>query len=86
MILDRATPYDATSATSSYRVFCERRKVHRNGTIFQKSIQMLAYADDIYIIGYTKRYVTATFSAIERESAKMGLAVNEDKTNCVIDK
>ena len=42
--------------------------VHRNGTIFHKSVQLLAYADDIDIIGRTKGDVTATFSAIERES------------------
>ena len=42
--------------------------VHRSGTIFQKSVQLLAYADDIDIIGRTKRDVTAAFSAIERES------------------
>ena len=40
--------------------------VHRNGTIFRKSVQVLAYADDIDIIGRTKWDVTAAFSAIER--------------------
>ena len=53
--------------------------VHRNGTIFYKSVQLLAYADDIDIIGRTMREVTAAFSAIERESAKMDLAINEGK-------
>ena len=32
------------------------------------------------IIGRTKRDVTAAFIAIERDSTKMGLAVNEGKT------
>ena len=54
--------------------------VHHNGTIFQKSVKLLAYIDDIHIIGCTKRDVTAAFSAIERESTKMGRAVNEGKT------
>ena len=45
--------------------------VHRNGTIFQKSVQLLAYADVIAIIGRTKRNLINT---------KMGLAVNEVKT------
>ena len=54
--------------------------VHRSGTIFQKSIQLLAYVHDIDIIERTKRDVSAAFSAIEREFIKMGLAVNEDKT------
>ena len=45
--------------------------VHRNGTIIQKSVQLLAYADNIDIIGCTKLDVTAAFSAIEWESTKM---------------
>ena len=40
---------------------------------------MLAYADDIDIIGRTKPDITAVLSAIERKSTKMGLAVNEGK-------
>ena len=54
--------------------------VHCYGTIFQQSVQLLAYADDIDIIGRPKRNVTAAFSAIERKSIKMGLTVNEGKT------
>ena len=62
------------------KIFQLKAGVHRNGTIFQKSVQLLAYADDIDIIGRTKRNITVVFSAIERESIKMGLAVNEGKT------
>ena len=58
--------------------------VHRNGTIFYKSVQLLAYADDIVIIGSTMRNVTAAFSAIEGKSAKMGLAVNDGKTKYML--
>ena len=43
--------------------------------------QLLACADDIRIIGRTKRDVTAAFSAIERESTEMVLEIEE-----VIDK
>ena len=53
--------------------------VHRNGTIFYKTAQLLAYTDAFDINGRTMRDVTAAFSAIERKSAKMGLAVNEGK-------
>ena len=42
------------------------------------------YADDIDIIGPTMRAVTAAFSAIERKSAKMGLAVNKVKTKYML--
>ena len=54
--------------------------VHRSGTIFQTSVQLLVYADDIDIIGSTKRDVNAAFCAIERDCTKMGLAVNKGKT------
>ena len=47
--------------------------------LFSESVQLLAYAD-IDIIGRTMRAVSAALSAIERESAKMCLAVNEGKT------
>ena len=49
----------------------------------KKSVQLNAYADDIDIIGRTKRDITAAFSAIERESTKLGLEVNEHKTKYI---
>ena len=58
--------------------------VHRNGTIFYKSVQLLLYADDIDIIGSTLRDVTAAFSAIEQEFAKRGLLLNEGKTKSML--
>ena len=44
------------------------------GTIFQKSVQLLVYTDDLNIIERTKRDVTAAFSTIDRESSKMSPA------------
>ena len=46
---------------------------------FKKTVQLLAYADDIDIVGRTKGYVKSVFSAIEWESSKMGLTINEGK-------
>ena len=57
----------------------QKAEVHLNGTIFQKSVQLLVYADDIDIIGHIKRDVAAAFSAIERESTKVDLAVSGGK-------
>ena len=47
---------------------------------FKKSIKLLVYAENTDIKGRTKRDVTAAFCAIERESNKMDLTVNEGKT------
>ena len=58
--------------------------VLRNRTIFYKSVQLLAYADDIDIICRTMQYVSAAFSGIERQSAKVGLAFNEGKTKYML--
>ena len=48
-------------------VYQRREFINGNGTVFQKCVQLLEYADDINIIVHTKRYVTAAFSAIEQE-------------------
>ena len=57
----------------------QRARVHRNDTIFQKSVRLLAYADDIDSIGRTKRDVTAAFSTIERESKSLSANVGKTK-------
>ena len=55
--------------------------VNTRGTIFQRCIQLLAYADDIDIIGRSKRDVGGAFlRRIATEAKKMGLVVIEGKT------
>ena len=58
--------------------------LRRSGTIFYKSVMLLAYADDIDIIGQSTREVSAAFSRLEKESSRMGLAVNTDKTKYLV--
>lgn len=58
--------------------------VNRTGTLYTKQHMLLAYADDIDIMGRTLRAVTAAFEKVERESAKVGLAVNSDKTKLMV--
>ena len=53
------------------------------GAIKNKSVQLLAYADDIDIIDHGIGHGTAAF---ERESAKVGVAVNEGKTKYMVSK
>ena len=59
----------------SWRV-CYERQLCIAMALFSTRIQLLAYAVDI--IGRTVRDATAAFSAIKRESAKMGLEVNDE--------
>ena len=59
-------------------------KVNRNGTLYTKQHMFLAYADDIDIMSRTFRAETATFEQIEKESAKVGLAVNGEKIKLMV--
>ena len=54
------------------------------GTIYFKSAQLLAYVDDIDVIGRSQRDVKEAFKSLETEAAKMGLAVNEGKTTYML--
>ena len=58
--------------------------LRNSGTIFYKSFMLLAYADDIDVIGINSRAVSAAFSSLEKESRRLGLAVNEDKMKYII--
>jgi hypothetical protein len=53
--------------------------VETRGTIFNKSVQILAYADDIVIIGCSLAVVKETFISKEKAAKEMGLTVNENK-------
>ncbi|XP_054089974.1 putative uncharacterized transposon-derived protein F52C9.6 isoform X1 [Zeugodacus cucurbitae] len=59
-------------------------ELNRDGTIFYKSVQLLAYADDIDIIGSNNRAVCSAFSRMDKEAKRMGLEVNEDKTKYLL--
>ena len=59
--------------------------IHLTGTILNhKSNMVLAYADDLDIIGLRDRDVSRAFCSIEKESKRMGLAVNQDKTKYLL--
>ena len=60
-------PFDTMQGfRQGYPLSCEgvlrKYEIHRNGTIFQICVQLLAYAHDVDIIGRTKRNITAAFS------------------------
>jgi mannose/fructose-specific phosphotransferase system component IIA len=50
------------------------------GTVFNKSIQIFAYADDIVITGCSLAVVKEAFVSMEEAAKEMGLTVNENKT------
>lgn len=61
-----------------------RSGVETSGSIFNKSSQLLGFADDIDIIGRNIRSLTDAYSRLEREANKIGLRVNEDKTKLLM--
>jgi hypothetical protein len=50
------------------------------GTIYQKTLQTLAFADDIALVGRSRKFVAEAFKSLETEAGKLGLKINEDKT------
>jgi hypothetical protein len=53
--------------------------VNIRGTIFHKSVQILAYADDIDIIGRTQSAMTDAFTSLEKATKGMNLFINQGK-------
>ena len=49
------------------------------GTIFYKSAQILAYADDIDIIGRTQSAMIEAFTSLEKAAKSMNLFINQEK-------
>jgi hypothetical protein len=58
--------------------------IQTTGTIYYKETQLLAYADDIDIVGRSQSAVRDAYLALEGEAAKVGLKINEQKTKYMI--
>lgn len=56
------------------------RALKCTGTIATKSVQVIAYADDIVIIARNIKSLNETFLTLDREANSRGLAVNVNKT------
>jgi hypothetical protein len=65
-------------------VIVRRANLQTTGTIYNKETQLLVYADDIDIVGRSQSAVRDAFLALEREAAKVGLKINEQKTKYMI--
>jgi hypothetical protein len=54
-------------------------KLTNNRHNLQQKTKLLAYADDIDSVGRSQSAVRDAFLALEREAAKVGLQINEQK-------
>jgi hypothetical protein len=65
-------------------VIVRRANLHTTGTIYNKETQLLACAHDIEIVGRSQSGDRDAYLALEREAAKVGLKINEQKTKYMI--
>jgi hypothetical protein len=66
------------------KVIVRRANLQTTGTIHNKETQLLAYADEIDILGRNQSAVRDAYLALEREAAKEGLTINKQKTKYMI--
>ena len=55
-------------------------ELDREGTLWNRSLQILAYADNIDIVGRSERAVKEASETLAISASTMGLTINEDKT------
>jgi hypothetical protein len=60
-------------------VTVRRANLQTTGTIYNKETQLLAYADDIDIVGRSQSAFRDAYLALESEAAKVGLKIKINK-------
>jgi sorting nexin-29 len=55
-------------------------RIQTNGHIFAKSVQIIAYADDVVLIARTREDLAEGFHSLESAAVRTGLKINENKT------
>ena len=58
--------------------------VNPGGTILNRRVHYLAYADDINLISRNKRLLTEAYLQLENEATQMGLKINTEKTKYMV--
>jgi sorting nexin-29 len=58
--------------------------VQVTSTIFYKSVQIIGYADDINIMGRTKRAVSEVYGELKERAKEVGLNINVEKTKAMV--
>jgi len=56
-------------------------RINPSGTIFNRTRQRLAYADDVVILGRTEGYIKRTLEEMAKITQQTGLHVNDTKKN-----
>lgn len=56
----------------------------QTGTLYNQSVQYLAYADDVAMLGRTAKNVSIAYDELEEEAGKAGLNVNVGKTKYML--
>jgi endonuclease/exonuclease/phosphatase family metal-dependent hydrolase len=56
------------------------QEIDQRGTIYTKSSQICAYADDVVVVTRSETKIRQVYKEIERRTQEMGLMVNEKKT------
>jgi hypothetical protein len=65
------------------KIICDAN-ISQRGNIFYKSVQILAYADDIDIISRSPKSLQEATVALDRAARRMGLEINQAKTKYMI--
>jgi sorting nexin-29 len=77
-------------STLLFNLYMERiiRNVRINpgGTIFNRTRQCLAYADDVVILGRTEGYIKRTLEEMAEITQQIGLQMNDTKTKYMINR
>jgi sorting nexin-29 len=65
------------------KIICDAN-INQPGNIFYKSVQILAYADDIDISSRSPKSLQEAAVALDRAARRMGLEINQAKTKYMI--
>jgi len=58
--------------------------VQTTSTVFHKSVQLIGYADDINIMGRTKRAISDVYGELKERAKEVSLIINVDKTKAMV--
>ena len=61
-------------------------RINPGGTIFNRTRQCLAYADDVVILGRSERYIEKTLEEMAAITHQIGLQMNDTKTKYMINR